>query len=135
MANFRITPDAGAWWPVRFNQGIDGGHVEEVAFDLKFRRMTSSEAAKVIKETDADFVLAVATAWRGVTGNDGPVAFDRTQVALAVDLPGVAEAIGRAWAAFISATPETRLGNFEPSLAGGPAAAAETVDQTGMKPA
>jgi hypothetical protein len=131
MSNFRFVKNAAVWWPVRWQLAIDGGRTEEVSIELKFQRVRVSEIEEIRALENVDFVLRTAADWRGVLDEAGkPAPFERELVGQLMDQPGVAEAIGRAWGGFLTATPESRLGNSVPSPAGGPAAAAETADQT-----
>ena len=132
MADFIIKTGAGVWWPVIVMQGIDGGVVAEAGrFDIKFRRVARSEIEAIRALDDAAFVARVATAWRGVIDGDGmALPFTPTGIAQALDVMGVAEAIGTAWGKFVAGIAETRLGNSEASPAGGPAAAATAEAQS-----
>lgn len=124
MASFLIKVGASVWWPVHVNVPADGGTVETVTFDIKFRRYGLAQGATFSGMTDAEFITAVAIDWRGVVDHDSaPLAYTPTNVAKVLDVPGCAEAIGAAFRSCFHAAPETRLGNSEPSPAGGPAAA------------
>lgn len=127
MANFVIKNGAGVWWPVMVAVAIDGGNVEQQTFEVKFKRLDVAgiEAARQLQ--DPAWVAATILDWRGVhIGDDGQLPFNAENVDVLLAQPNLAAALGTAWAAFVSAQPETRLGNSEASPAGGPAAAAPT---------
>ena len=130
MSNFRFVKNAAVWWPVTVDVPADGGTVEQKRFELKFKRLKVSEIEEIRQLGNVDFVLRTAVDWRGLDDEGKAVPFGASTIAEIMDEPGVAEAIGRAWGSFLTATPETRLGNSGPSPAGGPAAAAETADPT-----
>lgn len=131
MSNFRFVKNAAVWWPVTIDVPTDGGTVEQQRFELKFKRMTVPESQGLNDLNAIDFLKAVAIDWRGVEDDGKPVPFTPENAVLLLDQQvGLAAAVVNAWTKFWFAEPETRLGNSEPSPAGGPAAAAETADQT-----
>jgi hypothetical protein len=129
MSNFRFVKDATTWWPVRWLEPIDGGSAIEVGIELRFVRKPWDELTAVYQMTNFDFITHVARDWRGITDDaDRPVPFAAEPLAELCQRPNFGEAIGAAYVAFLRALPETRLGNFEASPAGGPEAAAKTAD-------
>lgn len=130
MAAFKIVKNATHWWPVRWNEPVDGGQVVEQSLEMRFRRLPLKAARECFTLTDIEFIMRVATDWRDIVDDaERPVPFDDEFIREMVGRPAFMIAMGQAFMAFISGMPETRLGNSVPSPAGGQAAAAETVDQ------
>lgn len=129
MSNFVIKKGATAWWPVSWAEPVDGGETVQCRIELKFRRLSKEEAATVVTE-DAAFIRFVATDWRHITDEAGrPAPFDEENVTEMAARPAFSIAVAEAFGAFTQALPETRLGNSDPSPAGGPAAGVKTADQ------
>lgn len=139
MSGFVIVKGATTWWPVRWNVPVDGGGVQEVGFEMRFKRLGITAFNGLQKqpgdEVTPEFAEQIATDWRGITDDAGrPVPFDGHGRAAMFDVPFVPGAIYQAWQNCFTATPETRLGNSEASPAAGPAAtpAPATADPAAM---
>jgi hypothetical protein len=130
MSGFRFEKNATVWWPVRWAEPVDGGTTREVSIELRFRRLKDEEMGELLKLPLIDFLPAAANDWRGIADADGvAVPFEPQWQREWLSIPAVAEALVQAWLACQRAEPETRLGNFAASPAGGPAAAGPTADQ------
>lgn len=137
---FVIVKGATTWWPVKWNVPVDGGGVQEVGFEIRFKRIGIDEFQALAKQAsamvDETFLTAVATDWRGITDDAGrPVPFDAAGRTAMLDVPFVPTAIANAWQRFFMAVPETRLGNSDPSPAAGPVEATVTAEAPPPVPA
>ncbi len=124
MTAFVFVRGATTWWPVNWNEPVDGGSVAAKTIELRFKRTPwGEELAALFRLETVEFINAVATDWRGIADDAGrPVPFDDEAIIEMAHRPAFAEALGPAYLAFIRALPETRQGNSAASLAGGPAA-------------
>lgn len=131
MSNFVIKKGATAWWPVKWLEPTEEGDLLPVAIDMKFRRLSVEQSRNGADEPgDLGFIKWVATDWRKITDDAGrPAPFDDENLLEMVARPAFMVAVGEAFNAFLLALPETRLGNSDPSPAGGQAGAAKTADQ------
>lgn len=142
-APFCLVKEPTAWWPVRFNVPADGGRVIEETVEVKFARLSRSDfqaSFGAAAQADADEGVnrrlfdRVVRDWRGIAGEDGAMLpFKDPWIDMFLNVPGVPEAFGRAYASFWAAQPEAVLGNFEPSSAGGAVAAAPQ-EESSAKP-
>lgn len=136
---FVLAHEPRAWWPVALAQPADGGRIEEAAFELRFRRLsvpdfeallaaqTTADPALAAPARDLAFLVRVADDWRGVAAADGtPAPFAEPWLSRAVETPGFAEAVGRAYGRFWQAQGQAAEKNSAASRGGGPAAAAAT---------
>jgi hypothetical protein len=131
MSNFVIKKGATTWWPVSWAEPVDGGETVQCRIEMKFRRLSVEESkAGQPQPGDLGFIKWVAVDWRHITDDAGRAApFDDETLIEMVARPAFMIAVGEAYNAFLLALPETRLGNSDPSPAGGPAAGAKTADQ------
>ena len=137
MSKFVFVKDATTWWPVQWNEPVDGGGVAPHSIELRFKRTPwGPEVDALYKLDNAAFIRAVATDWRGIEDDAGrPVPFDNSDVVADMAArPDFGEALGAAYITFLRAVPETRLGNSSASLAGGPVAI-EATTADGAPPA
>lgn len=125
MGKFVFVRGGSIWWPVKWLEPIDGGATVEQSLEMKFKRLPWDEASAIPFQMTVAFIRTIATDWRDIVDDAGrPVAFDDAALAeMAGRLPFL-EALIAAFFECLRALPETRQGNFDPSLAGGPAAGA-----------
>lgn len=134
MSNFVIKKGATTWWPVSWAEPVDGGDTVKCRIELKFRRLGVEESkAGAPQAGDLGFIKWVASDWRDITDDAGRAApFDDETLIEMVARPAFMIAVGEAYNAFLLALPETRLGNSDPSPAGGPAAGVATADPAAL---
>lgn len=128
-APFCLVKEPTAWWPVKFAVPADGGKVIEQEVEVKFARLSRTDFTSCFVQAagkepnDGDnrrLFERVVKDWRGIADADGaPVPFKDPWIGMFLDVPGVPEAFGRAYAAFWAAQPEAVLGNSVGSPAGG----------------
>lgn len=139
MSRFVFVRGGATWWPVKWLEPVDGGGAVEQSLEMRFRRLPWSEASAIPFAASAEFVRALAVDWRDIVDEAGrEVPFEESAIVeMAGRLPFV-EALVGAFFECLRAAPETRLGNSEPSPAGGQAAGVSTVPApaaAGAKPA
>lgn len=127
MGKFVFVRGGSIWWPVKWLEPVDGGGTVEQSLEMKFKRLPWDQIDAIYKLDNAQFIAAVATDWRDIIDAEKrPVPFEADAIAEMAGRPAFGEAIGAAFMMCLRALPETRQGNSDPSLAGGPAAGAAT---------
>lgn len=147
MGDYVIKQAATAWIPVWWDELGDGGAVVRNRVELKLERIGREEFNRLWAPIPDDATAAERAAndrmlfdrlvkdWRGIAVHPGePAPFTPDHTNWLLDQPTFPGAFGEAYLRFWQAIPETRLGNLEPSPAGGQGAAAATVDQTATEP-
>lgn len=127
MGKFVFVRGGSIWWPVKWLEPIDGGGTVEQSLEMKFKRVPWPDVEALYQLDNEKFITAVATDWKDIIDAEKrPVPFEVDAIAEMAGRPAFAEAIGGAFMKCMRALPETRQGNFDPSLAGGSAAGAAT---------
>lgn len=128
-----IKKGAGVWRPVRWDEAIDGGGIETVEIQVKFRRVGLEEAAELNKLAGAgelsmtQFAARVVKDWDGPSDADGkPLAFTPDNLAALLDVPGFPAGLELAFWQMVGGMADERVKNSPASLAGGPAAGEAT---------
>lgn len=126
MSKFVFTKGGTVWWPVKWLEPVDGGGAVEQSLQMRFRRLPWSEVETIKLFLTVDFIRSLATDWRDIIDDaDRPVPFEDDALLEMAGRPAFMEALSVAFIDCQRALPETRAGNSEASLAGGPAAGPE----------
>ena len=124
---FVFVKGGAIWWPVKWLEPVDGGGTVEQSLEMRFKRLPWDEASAIPFQMTVEFIQSMATDWRDIVDDAGrPVAFDDAALAEMAGRLAFLEALIAAYFECLRALPETRQGNSDASLAGGPAAKAAT---------
>ncbi len=120
---FVFVKGGSVWWPVKWLEPVDGGGTAEQSIEVRFKRLPWEAASAIKFQMTIDFIRSMATDWRDIVDDAGrPVAFDDDALTEMAGRLAFLEALIAAFFECLRALPETRQGNSEASLAGGPAA-------------
>lgn len=124
---FVFVKGGSVWWPVKWLEPIDGGGTVEQSIEVKFKRLPWNEASAIPFQMTVEFIRSMAIDWRDIVDEAGrAVAFDDDALGEMAGRLTFLEALIAAFFEALRALPETRQGNSDPSLAGGPAAGEPT---------
>lgn len=103
---FKLDQSNSFQWPVEVVFATDGGKFNKETFDVQFKRVSESRLKEIAMAVardemgDKDVCADVVIGWGGITDNGDAVPFSPANLQRVLDVPGVAQAIARA---FVSA--------------------------------